>query len=258
MIANIIGTLFSPLCFFLVLLFLTTLPSHAQPTSMRVCIDDQLYIPYFDKDNSMRSDGKVIELVRRSAANNSLVIEIQRKSWARCLAKLIDNRVDAAMAVIYNAERADLMVFPKGAEQDKPALYLMRLRYPFFVKKDQPFRLSEYQRQAGHGISAPREYIAYQMLADMKLLSAYDYSLDNGLKMVAAGRLDAYVVEQASGQHALARLSLEQQVEAAGEALIDKYVHIPVSKQFYQAHQVQVDGFWQDLAAARTAVLAEH
>ena len=228
----------------------------AQPTQMTVCIDDQLYVPYFDKDERMRTDGKVIELVNWSAQKNNLSLEVLRKSWPRCLAEIATNKVDAIMAVIYTPERAELMAFPEGAEQSTPDTYLLHLRYPFFIRKGSDFRLRDYQRQSGFGINAPREYIAHQMLDRMQLLSAYDYTLDNGLKMVAAGRLDAYVVERASGHYAVERLALEQKVQATNETLMERYTHIPVSRQFYQHYKPQVDSFWHDLATARKKILA--
>ncbi|REL28366.1 hypothetical protein DXX93_18550 [Thalassotalea euphylliae] len=231
--------------------------TYAQPIQMTVCIDDQLYIPYFDKDERMGDDGKVIELIQWSAEQNNLVLKVLRKSWPRCLAEIASDKVDAIMAAIYTPERAELMAFPDGAAQANPDIYLLRLRYPFFVRKGSDFRLRDYQRQSGFGINAPREYIAHQMLAHMELLSAYDYTLENGLKMVAAGRLDAYVVESASGHYAVERLALEQQLQATSEILMERYTHIPVSRQFYRHYKPQVDSFWRDLATARARVLAD-
>ena len=89
------------------------------------------------------------------------------------------------------------------------------------------------------------------MLAKRNLLPAYDYDLETGLTMVAAGKLDAYVVETSIGLNSLAKLQLQYAVEPTAEIFLESYWHIAFNSTYYLEHQVSVDALWRDLAQIR-------
>ncbi|MBO9491169.1 transporter substrate-binding domain-containing protein [Endozoicomonas sp. G2_1] len=236
---------------FIVISLVAAIARPAAAVNLMVCVEDQLYIPYLDKDERKRADGNVVELLRWSAQRIGFNVVLKRQSWGRCLSEIADGKVDAAMAVNYTPARAKLMAFPQGAELSKPPAYLWRFHYPFFVEKGSVFSLEEYRQQGKYGISSPNHYVSYDTLKRQGLLAPYDYTLESGLKMVALGRLDAYVVDSEIGQAALQRLKLADKVEASKEFLLETYGHLAFSRHFYQDHKKQVDSLWQSLALGR-------
>lgn len=219
--------------------------------NVTVCLEDQLYIPYLDKNERKETDGSLVNLLSWSAKQAGLDVTLKRQVWGRCLSDIANGKVDAAMAVNYTPERAKVMAFPQGADLDRPLAYLWRFHYPFFIKKGDAFSFEQYRQQSKYGISSPSHYVSYDMLKRQGLLSPYNYELDSGLQMVAIGRLDAYVVESEIGKSAIGRLGLTEQVIQSKDVLFETYSHIAFSRPFYLKHKQQVDKLWQSLALGR-------
>jgi polar amino acid transport system substrate-binding protein len=239
-------------CSLIILISVIWFPAHA--SELKVCIEDISYIPFIDSNAEKLSDGLLVKLVDVSAGQNKLKVKLIRQSWPRCLSQVATGEVDALMGIIYTPDRSREMVFPKGADKPNPDMYLWKVRYPFFVKKGKNFSFNSIKKRLEFGIGTPYQYVTYQILAEQKLLPTYNYDVEAGLSMVAAGRLDAYVIETSIGLHHLAKLSLLEAVEPTEEALLESYWHVAFNPQYYATHAQNVDGLWRDLAVFRDSL----
>ena len=229
-----------------------TLTAHAD--KLRVCVEDKLYIPYLDRNTDKNTDGLLIQLVQQSARAQQFETVVIRQSWPRCLAQVVSGEVDALLPIIYTNERAKQMVFPLGAELNNSDIYLYQVRYPFFIKKGRNFSFANQPHTFRHGIGTPYQYVSYQILADYQLLPVYDYDVEAGLAMVAAERLDAYVVETLIGLNSVANLGLQDVVVPASEHLLESVWHIAFNSAFFARHSQRLEAFWTELALLRATM----
>ena len=109
--------------------------------------------------------------------------------------------------------------------------------------------MSQYQPQ--FGIGAPLGYIVEAWLQRKGWLSPYKFTLDEGLKMVADGKLDGYSVERIIGTYHLQRLALTDKVSVSNDNLLVKNWHIVFNPSFYSQNTPLVEQFWFNLIAAR-------
>jgi polar amino acid transport system substrate-binding protein len=222
---------------------------------LTVCIEDNVSTPFYDSAGEKLKGGLLTKLVNQVASNNHLQTEFIMLSWPRCMEKVASGEINAVIGLIYTPERAATMAFPPNADQLNPKIYLWQARYPFFVKKGQNFNLAEIEKAPKYGIGTPIKYVTHHILEQKKLLPLFDYDLETGLSMVAAGRLDAYVIDFKSGMDAIEKLQLQNKIEATQEALLESYWHIAFNPDYYKTHQQQVDKLWAELHTYRDAMV---
>lgn len=224
--------------------------------SFTVCVENNISTPFYDTTGANLKEGILTKLVSEVANKNLFQVEFVVLSWPRCMEKVASGEMNAILGIIYTPERANVMAFPSWAEQKDPQIYLWQARYPFFVKKGQSFKLAEIEKAPKFGIGTPIKYVTYQILEQKKLLPLYDYDLETGFNMVAAGRLDAYVVDTESGLDTIEKLQLSKELDVTEEALLESYWHIAFNPIYYQEHKQQVDKLWRDLAQARITLMS--
>jgi polar amino acid transport system substrate-binding protein len=225
--------------------------------TLTVCVEDNISNPFYDTTGGILRGGILTKLVSEVASKNQFRAEFVVLSWPRCMDKVPSGEINAILGIIYTPERASVMAFPAGAEQQDPKIYLWQARYPFFVKKGQALNLAEIEKTPKFGIGTLNEYVTHQILEQKNLLPPYDYDVETGLKLVAAGRLDAYVIDTQTGMDIIKKLHLSNMVEPTTEALLESYWHIAFNQNYYKEHKPQVDKFWSDLAEIRFKILSK-
>ena len=221
----------------------------AQPL-VTICYESKGYPPFSYQQQNQKQRGLLVDLVTTAAKQAKIDVNFIRAPWLRCNKLLEQNKVQATFAMIRTEEREQLFAFPDeqlaASERNR---YLWLARYPIFIQRNKAIDFNSYQ--PNFGIGAPLGYVVSQQLADKGWLSPIQYNAEQGLAMVAANKLDGYVVEQSVGQHILKRLQLEQEVSASTWALVEAKWHVVFNQAFYNDNQARVELFWHQLNQLR-------
>ncbi|WP_161568607.1 hypothetical protein [Pseudoalteromonas phenolica] len=126
----------------------------------------------------------------------------------------------------------------------------------FFFKSSSKFELENYK--PNQGLGAPLGYVVWQTLNEKGWLSPFQYEPAQGLKMVAQGKLDGYVVERLIGLNLLFENHLQEEVTYSQNHLLDTTWYLPFNKNFYLNNQVLVENFWFELNNARAHLEKKH
>jgi len=227
---------------FLIGLCLFTNTNYAAP-SLKICHEASNYPPYiYQEDN--QSKGLLVDIIDEAAQNMKLHIEFDAKPWKRCQKDVQTGNSHALFAMIKTPKRAKDYAFPSD-----PSRHLWTAKYPIFTNKNTPFVFNDYSPSKGLG--APLGYVVWQKLKDRGWLSPFQYSPEEGLKMVAMGKLDGYVVERLIGLHLLYENQLTDSLSYSEDNLLDTIWYLPFNKSFYQSNKDLIENFWKALNEAR-------
>ena len=201
--------------------------------------------------------GFLVEMLNTAAAPLDITLRYQQSPWLRCQKMVQQNELNATLAMIWSPERTLLYRFPdQPAVSDQSDRYLWRAEYPVFHPTNKPFVLAQYTPH--FGISAPLGYLIEGWLQQKGWLSPYKFTPDEGLKMVADGKLDGYSVERFIGSYHLQQLELADKVVPSQDNLIVKNWHIVFNPDFYARNKPLVEQFWFNLVAARQQLEATY
>lgn len=242
-----------------IIMLLVLWPGMSQAnTVISVCYEGSGMEPFISAGNDERQPvGFLVEMLNTAAAPLAIRLQFQQAPWLRCQKMVQENQLNATLAMIWSPERALLYRFPdqqSGSEQSQR--YLWRAKYPVFHAKDRRFKLEEYQPQ--FGISAPLGYLVEDWLQQQRWLSPYKFKLDDGLKMVADGKLDGYSVERLIGDYHLQQLGLADKLVASDDNLLVKNWHMVFNPDFYAENTQLVEQFWFNLIAERKKLEANY
>ena len=216
-----------------------------------ICYEGSGMAPFISAgNNDGQPVGLLVDMLATAAAPLNIRLQYQQAPWLRCQKMVQQNQLNATLAMIWSAERGLIYRFPdpqNGTEQSQR--YLWQAEYPVFHSTAKPFALAHYQPQ--FGISAPLGYIVEDWLQHKGWLSRYKFTLDEGLKMVADGKLDGYSVERIIGTYHLQRLALTDKVSVSNDNLLVKNWYIVFNRHFYSQNPQLIEQFWFNLIAAR-------
>lgn len=229
-----------------------------------ICIENEAYPPLINGTNTIPADepGYSIRIAQEAAQDAELSIEFIRRPWARCLQLVTSGKADGLLPSIKTDERKQLYRFPNDNK-----LFLTNADYHlFYSRKDKNADFYETlvntkdkstlsQAELKYGIAAPYGYIAHGMLKELKLLSSHDYALEKGLKMVASGKLDGYVVIKAIGEQKVFDKGLNEQLTTTQQPFLHERLYVAFNNSFYKNNQSKVDKFWQSLPNRRLEIL---
>lgn len=199
--------------------------------------------------------GLLVDMLEAAAAPLDITLQFQQAPWLRCQKMVQENKLNATLAMIWSPQRALEFRFPdpqSGTEQSER--YLWQAQYPVFHPITKSFVKAKYQPQ--FGISAPLGYIVERWLLHKGWLSPYKFKLDEGLRMVADGKLDGYSVERFIGSHHLRQLGLEDKIAASSDNLLIEKWFLVFNQQYYQQNQQLVEQFWLNIGHARQVLEA--
>ena len=228
---------------FLIGLFLFLTPSYAAD-KLKICHEASNYPPYiYQQDN--QAQGLLVDIILSAAEALNIQIEFDAKPWNRCQKDVKTGRSHALFAMIKTPKRANEYAFPLDEKN-----HLWTAKYPIFTSKKARFSLSNYTPDKGLG--APLGYVVWQKLKERGWLTPYQYTPEQGLKMVANGKLDGYVVERLIGLHLLHENQLSEQIIHSEENLLDTIWYLPFNRSFYLNNQNLVTSLWSELGKTRT------
>lgn len=239
------------LCIVLLLLLLPCLSQAKTPVS--ICYETLDLAPFISADsNDSQPVGILVDMLKAAAAPLDIKLQFQRLPWLRCQSMVTQNQLNATMAMIWTAKRAEQFRFPdqqSGTPDSKRYLWLAQ--YPAFTKTGNTFTLQEYQPR--FGIAAPLGYIVEAKLRSKGWLSPYQLSLQHSQQQVIAGKLDGYSVERNVGLHHLDQLQLSDKITASKDNLLTEKWFLVFNHSFYQQNQQLVEKLWDNLISARQA-----
>ena len=223
-----------------------------------ICYEGAGMAPFISAGNDgSQPVGLLVEMLKAAAAPVDITLQFQQAPWLRCQKMVQENQLNATLAMIWSAERAFIYRFPdQQTDTELSERYLWQAEYPVFHPKTKPIALAQYQPE--FGISAPLGYIVEDWLAHKGWLSPYKFKLDDGLKMVADGKLDGYSVERLIGSYHVQQLGLNDKITVSKDNLLVKNWHIVFNQSFYSQNTQVVEQFWFNLIVARKNLEAKY
>ena len=238
-------------------LFLALLPTCAlaDQAPLRICYEDEDAMPFWTAAERA-NPGLVVELVQSAAQQADLRLELQRRPWKRCILQLQSGESDGIFAAIWQADRDSWGQFPGRDPEHQQAVdrdyRLWQVDYPIITRIGSPLQWNGQQFSGlQYGLSAPLGYIASQRLQALGVQAKINLSAEKALKLVAAGRLDGYVIERQIGKTHIRTLGLQSDLTMLPMPLFQADWYLPLSHQFTRQHPQQAQRFWQALRDQR-------
>lgn len=228
---------------------------------LRLCHEIEDLPPYINTsaaNQHLPQPGPLIELLELAARQAEVRLELQRRPWKRCIHQLELGQSDGIFVAMWQPERDAWGRFPgRDAKQGSPVnpdYRLWRVDYPIIVRKDTPLQWDGTRfTGVSSGLSAPLGYVATQKLQKLGVLAGTPQTPEKALRLVAAGRLDGFVLERRVALSLIERLGLGGQLGLLPQPFIVDDWHLPLSHQFYQSHPQVAQRFWQAIAGQREA-----
>ena len=212
-----------------------------------LCYEMAENLPYLDSLNSEETTkGYFNELIDKTGQSLGIEIIFKRDSWGRCKRNVLDGSFHGLFPMIATPERVNEYAFPKDVLSN-PSRYLWKFDYPIFYTKNKPLDLSHYPTRLSTGLGAPFGYVVYDILASKKLLTPLNYSVEEGLNLVAQGQLDGYVVETEVGKRILNELGEQDRVSISEQSFLTSFMEVAFAPQFYKENEDLVERFWTTL-----------
>ena len=234
------------------------IPTVVAKPLMQLCLEAKDFSPYIlGQDLKKIPTGIIIDNINAAAKHANVKVQYQRSSWLKCQQNVSQNKYQGLFAMARTDEREREYQFPPVAA------YLAKANYPLIVKKGGVFDrdhlvtplvnkqgLNEllYRSNMRFGLSAPFGYLSYGSLQQAGLLADSQLTLDRGLQLVAADKLDGYIFERYVAQHYIQKLDLTDQLTMTKHNMMEIKLYLPINKVFYQENTQQVELFWQYLA----------
>ena len=236
--------------------------SAEQRSQLRLCYELGGLPPYTSPALPAEQPGLIIELIQQAAQQAGLSLKLHQEPWKRCVHQVQQGHSDGLFIAVWQADRDAWGHFPgRDALAGTPvnsAQRLWRVEYPVIVRSDATLQWDGRQfTGVRHGVGAPLGYVVAQRLRELGVLSSESLAPAKALKLVAAGRLDGYVLEREIAQELIESQQLEGQLMFLPQPLLVTEWYLPLSHQFYAAHPAQAEALWQALAEQRERLGAE-
>lgn len=228
----------------------------AQWPTIRLCYESAALVPYTSAPADKRGAGLIIELLEAAAQQAQVRLQLHQQPWKRCIHEMRQGSTDGIFVAVWQPDRDAWGRFPGrdprlGTAAD-PARALWPVQYVVIGRAGG--RLSwDGQRFSGvrHGVAAPLGYVVSQRLQALGVLASESMAPPKALGMVAAGRLDGYVLEREIALDLLDQLQLQEQLVLLPTPLLETEWHLPFSHPFYAAHSDVAERFWRALGEQR-------
>lgn len=205
---------------------------------LRVCYESSPYYPYLNEDQSGRAPGILVEIIEEATKHIDINLVLYRSSWKRCLTDLKRGLADGIFAAIWSSEREEWASFPKDKNGKLDVnRFLWKVNYKVHVRKDSKITWNGKQfSKSDIKVSAPRNYIAFDLLEKLNVVPRIYYKASQGLRLVAKKRLDGFVIEEKIGKNLLRKHGLTKDVVPLKNNFFEAIWYLPLSKKFYKKH----------------------
>lgn len=231
---------------------------------LRLCYENQDLSPYTSAPVGASADhpGLILELIERAAYSARLQLVLHRQPWKRCIHEVRQGVSDGLFVAVWRADRDTWGRFPgrtpDGSAPVDPGRSLWPVEYRVIVRPDSPLQWDGRSFQGvRHGIGAPLGYAVGEYLQSLGVLANESLAPATALKLVAAGRLDGYVLESELGLALIAREGLQGRLAQLPLPLVRADWYLPLSHQFYAAHPERAERLWQAIGEQRQQRSAE-
>lgn len=234
-----------------------TLPAFAAPwPTIRLCYESVALVPYASAPADKRGPGLILELLESAAQQAEVRLQLHQQPWKRCIHEMHQGGTDGIFVAIWQPDRDAWGRFPGRDPRLGTAVDPARAVWPvqYVVIGRAGGRLSwDGQRFSGvrHGVGAPLGYVVSQRLQELAVLAGGSMAPSKALRMVAAGRLDGYVLEREIALDLLDQLQLQEELVLLPTPLLEAEWYLPFSHPFYAAHADIVERFWRTLGEQR-------
>jgi polar amino acid transport system substrate-binding protein len=241
---------------FLVLIFVLILSKGFAAEPFVICYENENFPPFLlgTTQHKTVDAGILPDLIDLSAAQLGVEIEYQRLPWKRCLNSVERGEADALFAVIFTEPRDAWAAYPKtNGEPDSRYLYLSE--YPVFVESSSTLQWDgELFNPVKPMVQSVPGYVAEQRLVEMGISPMLPLQPQEAMPMVAAGRIDGYVVERLIGQQILADLELTERITTLPTAFLAQPWYLAFSKTRYAADGATIEALWNEIERQRQQV----
>ncbi len=231
------------------------------PVPLRFCYEDKPLEPYYrghgaaiPKDNP----GATIEHLQQLIASlPAISLQLERRPWKRCLAKLKSGETDAVVAS-YRPEREtigrfpmlDLQPDPRRAFSEHPTCLVQRSGSSWHWDGK---RVSGIDSLV---VARPLGYAPLIVPGPKQVLMHYTLSGTMDLELLQAGRVHAVTTLcQIAGQSVVSPNIIDHGLVVMQPALHINVGYLMFSHQFYQQHQASADALWQQLGSDKGSAI---
>ncbi|WP_159084649.1 substrate-binding periplasmic protein [Dongshaea marina] len=240
----------------LFLLLLGTSTAHAGQ-EVRICYESAEHKPFMmgQGERIPSPPGILIDLISMAFEGSELEPRYFRRPWKRCMREVRENRMDGFFATIWTAERDKWAVYPRTAKgKVDRRLFLWDVTYPVYVKRGSTLNWDGKSFTGLKvGIGSPPGYVATQRLKKMQVYARHIHLPDaeRGLRMVAMGRIDGYVLNRITARGLLPELQLESELTTLDPPFMQSLVYLAFSKEFSQHRAGKLREIWENLRRVR-------
>ncbi|WP_068826058.1 substrate-binding periplasmic protein [Pseudomonas sp. BMS12] len=206
--------------------------------------------------------GLIIELIQQAAYRTKLRLDLHQQPWKRCVHEVQNGVSDGLFIAVWQLDRDSWGRYPgRDPQQQRPVdanQRLWRVEYPIIVRPGGALQWDG-ERFTGirYGVGAPLGYATSQRLRELGVLASESLGQAAALKLVAAGRLDGYVLEREIALGLIERLQLQGQLMFLPQPLLNADWYLPLSHRFYIAHPELAEGLWRAVAEQREQLGAD-
>lgn len=231
---------------------------------LRLCYELGGLPPYVHSpgETAVEEPGLIVELVQQAAYQAKLRLDLHQQPWKRCMHEVRQGDSDGLFIAVWQADRDAWGRYPgRDPQRQSPVdanQRLWRVKYSIIVRPGGALQWDG-QRFSGvrHGVGAPLGYATSQRLRELGVLASESLAQTAALRLVAAGRLDGYVLEREIALELIERLQLQEQLMFLPQPLLETDWYLPLSHQFYSTHPELAEGFWKAVAEQRQLLGAD-
>ena len=221
---------------------------------LRFCYEDKALEPYYRGQGDQipkEYPGATIEhLTELTAQVPGLELQLERRPWKRCLAKLQSGDTDAVVAS-YRPEREDIGQYPLKDHKPDPSRAFNEHHTCLVKKADSPWQWDGHQVSGIDSlvVARPLGYAPLLVVGPKQVTMHYTLSGTMDLELLQAGRIHAVTTLcQIAGQPIISSVISERGLQVLQPPLHSNTGYLLFSKQFYQQHPLQAEALWHQLA----------
>ena len=232
--------------------------AHAELVEFRVAYEDKDTPDHTGSGDSIPQDpGILVELVRQIQPRvPNLRISFSRRPWARCLTELESGETDAIFSISFKPERLRIGVYPMKDGKDDRTYRIDTKSYSLYALRGSMVqwdgaRLANVKTE----VAALRGYAVVDDLRKLGVTVREVNNSDSALKMLQAGRVDAFAQLTEVGDYTLKKSPAFGNVVKLNPPIVVRDYYLQVSHQFQARHPELTLAIWKALADARRTEL---
>ncbi|WP_419901546.1 substrate-binding periplasmic protein [Kiloniella sp.] len=239
----------------LVLGFCVITPANSEKISFSICYEDIENIPYYyGKGGSIpkKNPGLYIEILELVEKKLDLLISFHRAPWARCLRELELNQVDGVLAASYSKSRVEFSNYPHVSGRVDKKRRLMNQSYYLFRRIGSSASWNGKSFKNVNKIGAQIGYSIIDLLKEHRLVVAETSSVQRGLSLLQAGRIDGFATIKEIATSIIARHPDKyDQIELVKPALKTNSYYLVLGNTFYSKYSDLSETIWNEIAEIR-------